>query len=172
MKVYEAALESMASDRSLALKPDYLEDAADLLDITTRNLKDDGIVLLQNSPDTLSADEIEAIFALSGDLTESSEGLEILNSLILLSNHRMHEDIARSLQKAHDPRSIPALVETVQADFDYLSWDEDKALARKCMWALATIDTKEAWSEIGRFSQIDDPVVASWAKEQLERRSR
>lgn len=172
MRVYDAALERMAADSSLALKPDYFEDAIAVQGTTMRDLKNEGIVLLQNSPDTLSADEIEAIFALSGDLTESPEGIGILNSLILLSNHRMHEDIARSLQKAHDPCSIPALVGAVQADFDYLSWDGDKALARKCMWALAAIGTKEAWAEIGRFSQLDDPVVASWAKEQLDRRNR
>lgn len=171
VRIYDAALGRMAADRSLALKPEYLEDAIAVEGTTSRNLREEAIALLKNSPDTLSADEIEAIFALSGDLAESSEGVEILNLLISLSNHHKHEDIARSLQKAHDPSSIPALVGAVRADFDYLCWDEDKALGRKCMWALAAIGTKEAWSEIGHFSQQDDPVVASWAKEQLDRRT-
>jgi hypothetical protein len=172
VRIYDAALVRMAADRSLALKPEYLEDAIAVEGTTRRDLKEEAIVLLKNSPDALSADEIEAIFALSGDLAESSEGVDILNLLISQSNHHKHEDIVRSLQKAHDPSSISALVGAIQADFDYLSWDEDKALARKCMWALAAIGTKEAWSEIGRFSQLGDPVVAAWAKEQLDRRGR
>jgi hypothetical protein len=172
VRIYDAALGRMAADRSLELRPEYLEDAIAVEVTTMRKLKEEAIVLLKNSPDTLSADEIEATLALVGDLAESSEGVEILNLLISLSNHHSHEDIARSLQKAHDPSSIPALVGAVQADLDYLSWDKDKALARKCIWALAAIGTKEAWFEIERFSQLGEPVIASWAKEQLDKRSK
>jgi hypothetical protein len=171
LRIYHAALQRMAAAKSLTLKSEYLKSAIVAEGLSEERVGDDAYNLLRTSADRLSADEIEALLILAPDLTASTEGIAILNHLILLHNHQRHEDIARLLQRGQDPSSVHNVSAAIEQKFDYLAWDEDRALARKCMWALRAIGTAEAWSEIERYSRGNDPVIAEWAKEQLDRRT-
>lgn len=53
------------------------------------------------------------------------------------------EDIVEALGEVRDPGSVAILAKTLQWEPD---WDEFRALAVKCVWALAAIGTDEAWA--------------------------
>ena len=166
-------MEQMGAEKSLILKPAYIESAiaAEGMGKSKQQVAADAFDLLKTSAEQLSASEIQALLGLAGDLIESKEAIGLLNHLLLLRNHQCHEDIAISLQRLRDPSSIPNLAAAIEQDFDFYAWDEGKAFVRKCMWALGKIGTDQAWSEIEQFSKAQDPVIARWAKEQLDGRT-
>jgi len=172
LRIYEAAIRQMAAENSLVLRSEYLESAISAEGLTMNKVAEDAFDMLRSSTDQLNADEIEALLTLSDDLTGSTEGIDVLNRLLLLHNHHCHEDVAQLLQHGCNQRSVRYLATAVEQELDYLAWDVGKAFARKCIWALGAIGTDEAWSEIERFSRAKDPVIADWAREQLDRRTK
>lgn len=170
LRIYDAAIAQMVAQKSLILKQEYMDAAISAEGLSRSELTAQAREILRQSAGTLGRDEIEALLALVGDLSEVDDGVTILNNLLLSKNHVRHEDIVRDLQAAADPSSIPSLVATIESDFGYLAWDEGKSLARKCFWALGAIGTDDAWHLIGRYSDSEDPTIAQWANEQLERR--
>jgi hypothetical protein len=54
-----------------------------------------------------------------------------------------YEDIVDTLGEGRDPAAIGVLAETMLWEPE---WDEFRALAVKCVWALAWIGTDEAWA--------------------------
>jgi len=170
LRIHAAALHRMASRKSLVLEPELLESAIRDEGLTPGQVSSRAQELLGGSADRLAPDEIEALLTLATDLYGTNDGVSILNRLLLLRNHMKHEDIVRALQDAADVSSVPFLAEAITMDLDYLSWDENKALARKCFWALAAIGTSEAWQVITRHTVSGDPVLAQWADEQIKRR--
>lgn len=95
--------------------------------------------------------------------------LPILEPILVEGWHQSHEDIAFLLQKLKSPTSAKWLFRAATMTFDYLEYDEFFALARKCMWALAAINTAESVAMIQQLATSDNEVVREHAEEQLER---
>ena len=83
--------------------------------------------------------------------------------------HQKHEDIAFMLQKIKSPSSVHSLFQAATMSFDYLKNDEFYALARKCLWALGSINTPEARAMIYRLGELDNELIREHVEEQLER---
>ena len=148
----------------------YIEAAARSEGLESAEVCRDAYRYLADSMTSLSCKEVEAMMVLASKDIESPKSVSLLNALLLLPNHQNHEDIARLLQQHHDPSSIESLETAAQLDFDYLAWDENRALTRKCLWALAAINSNAAWTAIGKLANSKVPVIHQWAKEQLDRR--
>lgn len=99
----------------------------------------------------------------------SNDLLPILEPILVEDWHQSHEDIAFLLQKLKSPSSAKWLFQAATMNFDYLEYDEFFALARKCMWALAAINTPESRKMIQELATVDNEVICEHAEEQLEK---
>lgn len=126
------------------------------------------IKLLERAFVERNADDVEytlfvgAVFDL---LTEKS--VSILCKLLVSDSHSRHEDIARNLQKLKSPESIESLYAAALLKLDYLDFDENFALARKCTWALSAINTSESRKKLELLAQCDNEIIRGFAKKRL-----
>lgn len=79
--------------------------------------------------------------------------------------HISEEDIVTLLESIKDPTSVDKLYEVALNVPDY---DDMRALAKKCMWALSAINTPEAVEKLRLLQQMDDVVIKENATFQLE----
>lgn len=92
-------------------------------------------------------------------------------ALILLAEapwHQRHEDVIRALQQLHSPEAVSALERTAFSTYEYLAYDEDFGLARKCTWALADIGTPAAHEALTRLANCNNATIAGYAKKRLD----
>ena len=92
-------------------------------------------------------------------------------ALILLAEaswHQRHEDVVRYLQQLRSPAAVDALERTAFSIHEYLAYDEDFGLARKCTWALADIGTPAAHQALTRLADCNNPTIAGYAKKRLD----
>ena len=115
-------------------------------------------------------DEVEEIIALSFSNSEiDNEDLEhYLLQLMDLKWHFCHEDIVSLLQKFGTANSVEKLFRAATLKFDYLDYNDSKAFARKCTWALADIGNNEAKDALIELSRNQDRKIAEYAKERID----
>ena len=92
-------------------------------------------------------------------------------ALILLAEapwHQRHEDVVHALQLLRSPVAVGALERAAFSTHEYLAYDHNYALARKCTWALADIGTPEAQQALARIANCDDLTIAGYAKKRLD----
>ena len=119
-----------------------------------------------------------AIRARNPELAESAifQAFSVLHpvhapALILLIEapwHQRHEDVVRAIQQLRSPDAVDALERTAFSVHEYLAYDEDFGLARKCTWALADIGTPEAQQALGRLAACNNSIIASYAQKRLD----
>jgi HEAT repeat protein len=79
-----------------------------------------------------------------------------------------NEDIVEALGEIKDPRSVECLTATLKWEPD---WDEFRALAVKCVWALAAIGTDEAWAALDAAATEGPDVIREEVDYERGRRS-
>lgn len=97
--------------------------------------------------------------------------VSLLNELIVLDWHRQHENIALLLDKACDASSIKALYDAAITPFEYLEFDDNYALAVKCIWALGKIFRKghhHAKEKLELLAQSTNDIIRENAVKQLQ----
>lgn len=100
---------------------------------------------------------------------ENDDGLcELLIEALQGDWHFRHEDVALEIQSLRCKGAVPALEERAKNNPEYLSWDENYALARKCTWALADIGTADAKHALERLSNSDVSVIRDFAQKRLD----
>ena len=98
-----------------------------------------------------------------------SEGLcELLAEVLVENWHFRHEDVALAIQDLKCACAVEALERRASGNPDYLIWDENHALARKCTWALADIGTDDAKQALERLSKSVTSVVRDFAQKRLD----
>ena len=87
--------------------------------------------------------------------------------LSLLENkwHKLEEDIVGILEIIKDPKSIIKLYDLAINIPDY---DDMRALAKKCMWAMSAVNTAEAIKKLKLLQKSNDPIIKENASFQLE----
>ncbi len=93
---------------------------------------------------------------------------KFLNAMLSADWHREHEDIARLLQQIASPDSVVFLAEAATLKFAYLDYDDSKAFARKCTWALADIGTEAAKKALEKLAANEDLEIAGFAQKRLD----
>ena len=76
----------------------------------------------------------------------------------------INEEIAMLLEDIRDPASVDTLYTTA---LNIPPHDEVRALARKCIWALVAIGTREAKEKIRQLKAANDPVINQFIKLQI-----
>lgn len=75
-----------------------------------------------------------------------------------------NEDLLEVLTAIADERSVGSLVRALRWEPE---WDEFKAIAVKCIWALAAVGTPEAMAALVDASVEGPEVVRDWARSKL-----
>jgi HEAT repeat protein len=82
--------------------------------------------------------------------------------------HKEHENLVSILCDAPDSRGRAELFfELASRRFEYLSYDLTFALARRCIWCLGKLGTKEGLEFVTQLLQSNNRVVRRHAFEQL-----
>lgn len=90
------------------------------------------------------------------------------DTLLSLAEEDWHLDIevvVEIIELTKDPKAVNKLFELAVNVPDY---DEMRALAKKCMYALAAINTPEAIEKLMILKESDDPIIQENAAFQLE----
>lgn len=82
--------------------------------------------------------------------------------------HFRHEDVAHAIQWLRCRDAVFVLEQRATNSPQYLAWDENHALARKCTWALADIGTDEAKQALMRLSKSDVVAIQGFAQKRLD----
>lgn len=79
--------------------------------------------------------------------------------LILIDSkwHTFEEDIVNLLEEVADPRAVEKLY---QVAIDIPDYDDMRALAKKCMWALRAINTKESIEKLTTLKNHKDEIIS------------
>lgn len=96
----------------------------------------------------LSYETVRAWCQLGELFGRSHRATPILCSLLNSEAHEGHEELADTLQNLRDPKSVDCLFYCAQRRLPYLDYDDSSAFARRCVWALHDIGTKEAVAKL------------------------
>jgi hypothetical protein len=94
-----------------------------------------------------------------------SDYTDILLQLLDKKWHTSEEDIVSILELIRDPKSVDKLFKVALNVPDY---DDMRALAKKCMWALSAINTPEAIQKLRLLEEVDDTIIRENATFQLK----
>ncbi|MFV0442097.1 MAG: hypothetical protein ACK5Q5_00850 [Planctomycetaceae bacterium] len=94
----------------------------------------------------------------------------VLLQLLNADWHQKHEDIVSRLGELRPMRAIDYLFHIALRRFDYLDYDDARALGTTAVWALDGYRCKEADQRLLTLSQSDDVVVANCARDRLRAR--
>ncbi|MBB1139577.1 HEAT repeat domain-containing protein [Myroides sp. WP-1] len=108
---------------------------------------------------------LASILALICNNGADKDYTDLLLQLLDENWHTSEEDIISVLELIKDPRSVNKLYEVAINVPDY---DEMRALAKKCMWALSAINTQEAIQKLELLQNCDDLILRENATFQLE----
>lgn len=104
-----------------------------------------------------------AVIYLDGADTDYTEPLL---SLLDQDWHTSEEDIVGILEQIKDPKSVDKLYKIAVNIPDY---DDMRALAKKCIWALSAINTSESIEKLKLLQAFDDPIIRENATFQLNK---
>jgi hypothetical protein len=93
------------------------------------------------------------------------EFTKIFCELLKENWHDSHEDIIMILEELKDPDSIDCIYQT---SLNIPNYDDGRSLAKKCIWALAAINTSKANEKLILLSNSDDQIIKEAAKMQLD----
>lgn len=84
--------------------------------------------------------------------------------------HLSHEDVVSALDRLRTPAAVDALFSATQWIPEYLDYDDNRAFARKAIWALGKLGTAEADQKLQLLARSEDENLRDAAQEQLLRR--
>jgi len=97
---------------------------------------------------------------------------KLLESISLESPDQLEEAVNFAWQSGMNQEYVQVLNEalylTALKKYDYLDYDEDFALARKCTWALADIGTSEAKLKLEELQKCDNQLISNFALKRLQ----
>jgi protein-tyrosine phosphatase len=97
--------------------------------------------------------------------------VRVLQDALVHPHHHRHQRVARELQRAARPSTIPFVRRAVDMGFEHLAYtaSEDDVIAKWLSWILAGIGTDEAIALLGELALHENPSVASAMRYRLER---
>ncbi len=123
------------------------------------------LLILKESVKRKSSNELSCILAIIYRDGADKDYTDILLSLLDEKWHTSEEDIVNVLEIIKDPRSINKLYDLA---INVPNYDDMRALAKKCMWALKAINTVESFEKLKLLKKSKDPIIKENATFQLK----
>ena len=117
-----------------------------------------------------SADDLRCALTIGFAFSFAPEHIDILYRLLRADWHDAHEDIVSALEAWPSPETIEALYNATQWIPKSLEWDDNRALAKRAIWALGKIPGDATETRLETLARSDDSVLKNAAEEQLSRR--
>lgn len=124
--------------------------------------------LLQRALHAHDAEAVEDALVAAESISCQPELVPLLIKLLESPWHYKHEDIVRLFQKWKVPESVEALYGAALVEYEYLKFDENFGLARKCTWALADIGTPGAYEKLQLLTAHDNSIIAYHAQQRID----
>jgi len=109
----------------------------------------------------------EKAYSFAGTYSRDEDILLLLCQIFEADWHQSHEDMARSFQGASNPVTSESLYKVALGEFEYLNWNDNYPLQRKCTWALADIGTPQAKEFLEQIKETANDTIAEFAAERL-----
>lgn len=109
---------------------------------------------------------LSLVFFLSNRLSKDMKIM--LSKVLLLKDHKHHEDIAVLLQQEKDPNTVENLFKAAELNFEYLSYDETHQFGRKCIKALSAIDNSNSIEKLILLSKSKNSLISKYAIKELD----
>lgn len=107
-------------------------------------------------------------FSLDFSLFSKEEELEMDKELFLETWHYLHDQLATGFQYSKSETLTEFLYDVI-VNQKITEYDkESKAVARKCVWALADIGTTEAKLYLEKLTRFEDKMIVSFAQKRLD----
>jgi hypothetical protein len=116
---------------------------------------------LKKSIESKNEDHIERAIRLMWFQKNSEPFIDELNLLLLVSNHRSHQVITKTIQGLRNPKSIPFIRKALESNFDYLEYtcSDSDVIAKWFSWALYSIGTTEAINIIKEYTKSENQGI-------------
>lgn len=114
-------------------------------------------------------DDFEEALSACFPITPCDGLCDLLTDALLEDWHFRHEDVVLAIQGLQCEGAVQALERRAIASPEYLQWDENHALARKCTWALADIGTAASRDALERLAGSENLVIGVYAQKRLDR---
>lgn len=135
---------------------------------TCANMTDqDSVALLEAA--AVSSDPYFVEHALECVGAHKAAYVPALIALLKSPYHHCHEDIVSGLQRLKHAGACEALFNAALIRHEYLDYDENFGLARKCTWALADIGSPEAQGYLRNLAAGSNKMIAAYAQKRLDR---
>lgn len=97
--------------------------------------------------------------------------VRVLQDALVHPHHHRHQRVARELQRAARPSTIPFVRRAIEMGFAHLAYtcSEDDVIGKWLSWILAEIGTDEAVALLRELAEHENPGVASAMRYRLER---
>ena len=137
----------------------------ELYGVNAEHVADEVAQLLELGRSTGFAEYVELAFVVASRFSVPESSLECVQSLVGATWHRSHEELIRLLQDWRNPGSVDALCIAIKLKplFHYLEYDDYGAFYKKCLWALASIGTEDAFAAIKMHANSDIPALREQA---------
>ena|SRR5687767_4068905 len=111
------------------------------------------------------------LFEMTCRIVDPELKADILNHLLLMPGHQLHQQVTREIQWVASPSSIPYIRRVLERRLDFLQYtnSEQAVIATWFSHALASIGTPEALDLIDEFANCDDPGIAEEMNYRLQR---
>lgn len=112
---------------------------------------------------------LEALLYIPSWFNLQSDFVKYYNLFLIEKWHHNHEDIIAILTSIKSETSIPYINAAIKMHFKYLDLSDTNyaSFIRKCMWALADINTEESIELLKIYLESENPVIKQYADEQL-----
>lgn len=123
---------------------------------------------LASSLDTKDPDDVEYSLQLLFIFKLYDSSLDsVITRLLLEKWHFKHEDLVGLVQTYCIKGTEESLFQLAGIQFAYLDYDENFGLARKCTWALATLNSPEAAEKLQQLADGSNEIIRAYARKRL-----
>lgn len=152
--------------KALLDRTDYFDNYWDQFpDGQNLRFKNETLSLLKSNVANKNDKELANTLAVIINDGADGDYTDILLQLLDETWHTSEEDIISILELIKDPKSIDKLYEVALNVPDY---DDMRAVAKKCIWALSAINTPEAIQKLKLLEKVDDAIIKENAAFELK----
>ncbi len=102
------------------------------------------------------------LLALTRTIENAEAKADVLNGLLVMPGHTLHQEVTMEIQRLKSPSSVPYIRSVLGGGFDFLAYtrSDHEVIAKWFSHALAKIGTPDAIAVIKEFSVIGNAGIA------------
>jgi hypothetical protein len=112
---------------------------------------------------------VEALIILPSWFGIKKDFIEYYNQLLIVNWHHEHESLIETIKNTKSNTSTTYIKKAILNNYKYLHFNDTNyaSFIRKCMWALADINTEESNELLKSYLENENPVIRQYADEQI-----